>query len=54
MTALKFIVMVVQSMEIEVALPITVYVGNVRAILYVNKHITSDQMKHMDKLSFNA
>ena len=47
-TTLKFIVMVLQSMEIEVALEITVYVDNIRAIFLVNNHTTSDQTKHVD------
>ena len=41
-TTLKFIVMVLQSMEIEVTLPITVYVDIIGAIFLVNNHTTSD------------
>ena len=47
-TTLKFIVMVLQSMEIEVELPITVYVDNIRAIFLANNHTTSDHTKHKD------
>ena len=47
-TTLKFIVMVLQSMEIEVTLPITVYVDNIGAIFLVNNCTTSDQTKHVD------
>ena len=42
-TTLKFIVMVLQPMEIEVALPITVYVDNIGAIVLANNCTTSDQ-----------
>ena len=41
-TTLKFIVMVLQSMEIEVTLPITVYVDNIVAIFLVSNHTTTD------------
>ena len=41
-TTLKFIVMVLQSMEIEVELPITVDVDNIGAIFLVDNHTTSD------------
>ena len=47
-TILKFIIMVLQSMEIEVELPITVYVDNIGAIFLAVSHTTSDRMKHMD------
>ena len=40
--------MVLQSMETEVTLPITVYVDNIGTIFLVNNHTTCDQMKHMD------
>ena len=35
-------------MEIEVKLPITVYIDNIGAIFLVNNHTTSDHTKHMD------
>ena len=47
-TTLKFIVMVLQSMDIEVELPLTVYVDNIRPIILVNNHTTSDHTKHVD------
>ena len=47
-TTFMFIVMVLQSMEIEVALPITVYVDNIGATFLANNHTTSDCTKHMD------
>ena len=47
-TTLKFIFMVVQSMEIEVELSITVYVDNIGALLLANNHTTIYQMKHME------
>ena len=47
-TTLKFIVMVLQSMEIEVELPITVYFDNIGAIFLVNNHTTSNHTKHVD------
>ena len=47
-TTLQFIVKVLQSMEIEVELPITLYVDNIGAIFLVNNCTTSDLMKHVD------
>ena len=38
----------VVRMEIEVQLPITVYVDNVGAMFLANNHTTSDQIKLMD------
>ena len=50
---LKFIVQLVQTMNIEVELPITVYVDNVGAIWISNNRTTSDRTKHIDiKTSF--
>ena len=40
--------MELQSMEIEVELPITVYVDNIGAIFLANNCTTSDHTKHMD------
>ena len=45
---LKFIVQLLQTMNIEVELPITVHVGNVGAIWLSNKRTTSDRTKHID------
>ena len=45
---LKFIVHLLQTMNIEVELPITVYVDNVGAIWLSNNHTTSDRTKHID------
>ena len=45
---LKFIVQLLQTMNIEVELPITVHVGNVGAIWLSNNHTTSDRTKHID------
>ena len=47
-TTLNFIAVVLQSMEIEVEHPITVYVDNIVSIFLVNNRTTSDQMKHVD------
>ena len=44
-TTLKSIAMVLQSMEIEVALLITVYVDSIGGIFLPNNHTTSDQTK---------
>ena len=43
---LKFIVQFLQTMKIEVELPITVYVDNVGAIWLSNNRTTSDRTKH--------
>ena len=45
---LKFIVQLLQTMNIEVELPITVHVDNVRAIWLSNNRTTSDRTKHID------
>ena len=45
---LKFIVQFLQTMNIEVELPITVYVDNVGAIWLSNNRTTSERTKHID------
>ena len=45
---LKFIVQLLQTMNIELDLPITVYVDNVGAIWLSNNRTTSDRTKHID------
>ena len=45
---LKFIVQLLQTMNIEVDLPITVYVDNVGAIWLSNNRTTRDRTKHID------
>ena len=45
---LKFIVQLLQTMNVEVELPITVYVDNVGAIWLSNNRTTSDMTKHID------
>ena len=45
---LRFIVELLLTMNIEVELPITVYVDNVAAIWLSNKRTTSDRTKHID------
>ena len=45
---LKFIIQLLQTMNIEVELPITVYVDNVGAIWLSNNRTTSDRTKHID------
>ena len=45
---LKSIVQFLQTMHIEVELPITVYVDNVGAIWLSNNRTTSDRTKHID------
>ena len=45
---LKFIVQLLQTMNIEVQLPITVHVDNVGAIWLSNNRTTSDRTKHID------
>ena len=45
---LKFIVQVLQTMDVEVELPITVHVDNVGAIWLSNSRTTSDRTKHID------
>ena len=50
---LKFIVQLLQTMNVEVKLPITVYVDNVGAIGLSNNRTTSDRTKHIDiRISF--
>ena len=48
MKELKFIIQLLQTMNIEVELPITVYVDNVGAIWLSNNRTTSDKTKHID------
>ena len=45
---LKSTVQLLQTMNIEVELPISVYVDNVGAIWISNKRTTSDRTKHID------
>ena len=45
---LKLIVQLLQTMNIEVELPITVYMDNVGAIWLSNNRTTSDRTKHID------
>ena len=45
---LKFIVQLLQTMNITVELPITVHVDNVRAIWLSNNRNTGDRTKHLD------
>ena len=45
---LKFIVLLLQAMNMEVELPITVHVDNVGAIWLSNNRTTSDRTKHID------
>ena len=45
---LKFIVQLLQTMNIEVELPITVYVDNVGAIWLSNNRTTSDRKDNID------
>ena len=45
---LKFIVQLLQTMNVEVKLPITVHVDNVGAIWLSNNRTTSDRTKHID------
>ena len=45
---LKFIVQLLQTMNIEVELPVTVYVDNVGAIWLSNNRTTSDRTKYID------
>ena len=45
---LKFIVQLLQTMNIEVELPITMHVDNVGAIWLSNNRNTRDRMKHID------
>ena len=44
---LKFIVQLLQTVNIEVEMPITVYVDNVGTIWLSNNRTTSDRMKHI-------
>ena len=45
---LKFIVQLLQTMNVEVELPITVHVDNVEAIWLSNNRTTSNRTKHID------
>ena len=45
---LKFIVQLQQTMNVEVELPITVFVDNVGAIWFSNNRTTSDRTRHID------
>ena len=45
---LKFVVQLLQTMNIEVELPITVHVDNVGAIWLSHNRTTSDRQKHID------
>ena len=45
---LKFIVQLLQTMNIEVELSITVHVDNVGAVWLSNNRTTSDRTKHID------
>ena len=45
---LKFIVQLLQTMNIEIELPITVHVDNVGAIWLLTIRTTSDRTKHID------
>ena len=45
---LKFIVQLLQTMNVEVELLITVHVDNVAAIWLSNNRTTSDRTKHID------
>ena len=45
---LKFIIQLLQTMNVEVELPNTVYVHNVFAIWLSNNKTTSDRTKHID------
>ena len=45
---LKFIIQLLQTMNIEMKLPITLYVDNVGAIWLSNIRTTSDRTKHID------
>ena len=47
-TTLKLIVMVLQLMEIDDELLITVYVDNIGAIVLLNNHTTSNPTIHVD------
>ena len=45
---LTFIVQLLQTMNVELELPIAVHVGNVGAIWLSNNRTTSDRTKHID------
>jgi intein-encoded DNA endonuclease-like protein len=45
---LKFVIQVLQSMEIKVQLPIKVHVDNVGAIWLANNKTTNERTKHVD------
>ena len=48
---LKFIFQFLQTMNIEVELPITVYVDNVGAIWLSNNRTTGDRTKHIETIT---
>ena len=50
---LKFIVQQLQTMNIEVELPIIVHVANVGAIWLLNNRTTGDRTKHIDNKQQN-
>ena len=47
-TTVKLIVMVLQLMDIDDELLITIYVDNIGAIVLLNNHTTSNPTKHVD------
>ena len=49
---LKFIVQLLQTMNVEVELPITVHVDNVGAIWLLKNRTTSFRKKHIDIRTF--
>ena len=49
---LNFIVQLLQTMNIDIELPITVYADNVGAIILSNNRTTSDRTKHIDIRTF--
>ena len=49
---LKFVVQLLQTMNVTVELPITVHVDNVGAIWLSNKRNTGDRTKHIDRRTF--
>ena len=48
MKELKFIVQLLETMNVEMELPIKVYMDNVGAIWLSNNRTTSDRTKHID------
>ena len=45
---LKFIIQVLETMKVNVKLPITVHIDNVGAIFMATNHTSSDRTKHVD------